>query len=65
MRRIHACFLLLLFIPAAVLAQESINLSTPGYDGLSPYALPDGHILFMATLPQWVIIRTAEPGFCA
>lgn len=46
MRRILACFLLLLFIPAAVLAQEFINLSTPGYDGLSPYALPDGRILF-------------------
>lgn len=46
MKRILACFLLLLFIPGAALAQDPINLSTPGYDGLSPYALSDGHILF-------------------
>ena len=46
MKRLLVCLLALVFIPAVALAQEAINLSTPGCDGLSPYALPDGRILF-------------------
>ena len=46
MKRFFAILLIFLFLALPVLAEEQINLSTPGADALTPYALPDGRILF-------------------
>ena len=46
MKRFLAGLLILLFLALPVVAEEQINLSTPGDDFLTPYALPDGRIIF-------------------
>ena len=46
MKRFLAGLLILLFLAFPVLAEEQINLSTPGADSLTPYALPDGRVIF-------------------
>ena len=46
MKRFLAGLLILLFLALPAVAEEQINLSTPGDDFLTPYALPDGRIIF-------------------
>ena len=46
MKRFLAGLLIFLFLALPVLAEEQINLSTPGADSLTPYALPDGRVVF-------------------
>ena len=45
MKKLFAILLIFLFLALPVLAEEQINLSTPGDDFLTPYALPDGRII--------------------
>ncbi len=46
MKRILAGLLVFLFLAFPALAENQIDLSTSGFDGLSAHALPDGRILF-------------------
>ncbi|MBE5779495.1 MAG: hypothetical protein E7331_09235 [Clostridiales bacterium] len=46
MRKFFILLFLLLVLLIPALAEERIDLSTPDADALTPYALPDGHIIF-------------------
>lgn len=46
MKRILSLLLIVLFLASPALAEEQIDLSTPGADALTPYMLPDGRIIF-------------------